>query len=885
MSTVLLKTKLYIPVARPELVSRLRLIKRLNEGLSRKLILIAAPAGYGKTTLLSSWARGCGQPVAWFSIDDRDNEPTRFLAYLVAALQTIEANLGEDILSAMRSSQSSMIADWLPVLINQLDNIAQPFVLVLDDYHLITTPAIHQALTFLIEHQPAHMHVVIATRKDPSLPLPRLRARGQLVELRQADLRFTSEETSTFLRLATGAELPMEDVSALVTRTEGWVAGLQMAALSIRDREDVSRMIAAFGGSHAYIVDYFAAEVLDQQSEPIKNFLRQTSILDQLYGSLCEAVTGQTGGQQTLEHLQQANLFVVSLSDDRCCYRYHHLFRDLLLKQLRQEQPELVPELHRRASQWCEEQGLIYDAIEHALAAHDEPRLARLLAVHAESFFLSGEHATLLRWIAALPEAQRRPRPALGILRAIMYSAAGMNHEAALALSEVDQTLSGLDERDSRNRGLLGRSAAAHAMVATAHEDPQVILDYARQSLDLVSDQSGWHSSVLLASSNAYFLLGDLAACVEALSAGIDIAILRQSHLLVLIEQAKLAQTYWMQGHLQQAANVCQAGLHYIDQCGLAQSPNCDHILLTWGAILCEQGDLDRATEFILRGLDMGRSRQVVTNELFGYRSMIRVCLAKHDMFGAEKYLRQAETLTQAYDIPGQHVSPITAMKAQLLIQQSRWAEAEYELRVLDARADDEIPFIQHGRLYLALTQLRMAQGNLPAADQTLDRLSTFSQASGQRRWMIPIQVLRAVLQLTRQDLPHALRALEPALELAEPEGFIQDFLDEGEPMNRLLHEAIRHKVKPEFAHQLLNRFSPDRSVEKPIGLVEPLSERELEVLKLVAEGLSNQEIAARLYLSLRTIKFHTGNIYGKLGAKSRTEAVSRARDLGLLTS
>jgi LuxR family maltose regulon positive regulatory protein len=884
MSTVLLKTKLHTPLARPELVARPLLIDRLNEGLSRKLILVAAPAGYGKTTLVSSWATSCGQSVAWYSIDDRDNEPTRFLAYLIAALQTIEADVGQDILSALQSSQSSAIADWLPVLVNQLDCNTASFLLVLDDYHLITTPAIHQALTFLLEHQPSQMHVVIATRKDPPLPLPRLRARDQLVELRQADLRFTAEETSAFLRRATGTKLSTEDVSTLVNHTEGWIAGLQMAALTMRNREDVSRLIATFSGSHEYIVDYFATEVLDQQLEPIKAFLLQTSLLDRLYGSLCDAVTGQADGQHTLEQLQQANLFVISLSDDRCCFRYHHLFRDLLLKQLHQEHSEIVPELHRRASHWCEEHDLIDDAIEHARAAHDEQRLGRLLEAHAETFFLRGEHVTLLRWIGALSGEERQARPALGILRAIMFSAAGLNHEAALALSEVDQALSNLNEHVAQNRELLGRAAAAHAMVATAHEDPQTILRYARRSLELASDQSGWHSSVLLASSNAYCLLGDLAACVEALSTGIEIATLRQSHMLVLIERAKLAQTYWMLGHLQQAARVCQAGLHYIDHWGLAHSPNSDHILLTWGAVLCEQGDLDRAAEFILRGLELCRSRQVVTNEIFGYQSMMRVCLAKHDLPGAERFLQQAEALIQAYDLPIQHVSPIIAVKARLLIQQGRLAEAQHELRALDAQVDDQAPFIQYGRVYLAQAQLRIAQGDLPAAEKSLERLLKFSRASGQQRWLIPFHILRAIILFARHDLPQALSTLEVAFRLAEPEGFIQEFLDEGESLLQLLHEAVRRKVKPEFAQQLLRRFSSDRAAEKPIGLVESLSEREIEVLQLVAEGLSNQEIAAQLYLSLRTIKFHTSNIYGKLGVKSRTEAIAKARDLGLLS-
>jgi LuxR family maltose regulon positive regulatory protein len=346
----------------------------------------------------------------------------------------------------------------------------------------------------------------------------------------------------------------------------------------------------------------------------------------------------------------------------------------------------------------------------------------------------------------------------------------------------------------------------------------------------------------------------------------------------------RLAQTYWMQGRLNQAAQVCQAGLHYVDQKGLAHSPMSDSLFLTWGAILSERSDLDRAAEFILRGLELSRSGRVILSQHFAYRSMVRVCLAQHNLPAAEEFLRQAEALAQEYAISFQHTGPLIGLKAQLLIQQGRLAEAEQEMQVLDTQSDGEIPFTHHGRLYLSQAQWHITQGNLPAAEQTLDRLSRFSQSSGQQRWVIPIQILRAILHLARQDLPRALGALEAAMELAEPEGFIQDFLDEGEPMIRLLRAAVRRKVKPEFARQLLNRFLPSRPAEKPIGLVEPLSERELEVLKLVAEGLSNQEIAARLFLSLRTIKFHTGNIYGKLGVKSRTEAVSKARDLGLLS-
>jgi len=885
MDAILLKTKLYIPAARSGLVSRSRLIDQLNQGLSRRLILIAAPAGYGKTTLLCDWVAHCGCAVAWLSLDEGDNDPARFLTYLISAVQTIDANFGRDIVTALQSPQPAALADWLPVLINQLDDISKPFVLVLDDYHLLTAPEIHQTLTFLLDHQPPQLHLAIATRKDPPLPLSRLRARGQLIELRQADLRFTPEETAAFLQHDMGVTISSADVATLANRTEGWIAGLQLAAFSLRDKADVSRLIRAFGGSHEYLVDYFAGEVLAQQPEPLKTFLLQTSILDRMCGDLCEAVTGQTHGQHLLEQLYHTNLFVVPLDTERVWYRYHQLFRELLRKQLQHEAAEQIPELHRRASQWCAAHALIEEAVEHALAAHDEDALGRLLDDHAEALFLRGEHVTLMRWIAALPDAQRQARPALGALQVILLSAAGRNQEAEFILREVDQALTGLDEDSPQQRQLLSRAAAAHTVAATLHDDPQTILFYARRALDLAPDKTSWRSGVLLARSSAHFLLGDLTACIKCLSEAMDIATAWNNSMLRLAVMPRLAHMYWMQGQLNQAGQICQAGLDYIDQRGLARSPLSDNLLITWGAILCERGDLDRSADFIRRGLESSQAGQVILTQHFAYRSMVRVCLAQHDWSAAAEYLRLAEALAPDRNISIQHTSSLIGLKAQLLIQQGRLTEADQVLRAFGDQSGGEIPLTHHGRLYLSQAQLHLVQGDWPAADRTLDRLFRFSQASGQRRWVIPIQILRAKLCLLRQDLPQALAALEMALEQAEPEQFIQDFLDEGESIGPLLHEAIRRNVKPDFARHLLKRQSSDRPVAPPIDLVEPLSDREIEVLKLVAEGLSNQEIATQLYLSLRTIKFHTGNLYSKLGVKSRTEAVAKARALNLLST
>ncbi|NTU64580.1 MAG: hypothetical protein HGB05_14570 [Chloroflexi bacterium] len=528
---------------------------------------------------------------------------------------------------------------------------------------------------------------------------------------------------------------------------------------------------------------------------------------------------------------------------------------------------------------------MIDEAVDHAIAIRDDQRLGRLLEKHAEEYFSRGESLTLLRWIAALPDEQRRARPALGILQAIMLSAVGQPREAERALQEVDQVLANLDETPPHNREILGQAAAAHALVATYQDNPAITLFHARRALEFAPGDTSWRSSVLLARSNALFLTGDVAACLADLETALAIATAQHDHMLALFEMAKLAQSSWTHGELTRAVQVCQTALRYIDQYDLARTTMINQVYMTWGAILCERNDLDRAAEYVRRGLELSRSSQDVLDQLLAYRTMARLCIAQHNLPAAEEYLQQAEDLSQSYHLPLQHLSTLIGVKSQFLIRQGRLAQADAELHRLDVEADPKIPFAYYGRVYVSLAQLHLARGNLAAAEQTLDRVIGFTQTSGQRRWVISAQILRAILYLTQRDLSQALRALDEAMDLCEPAGFIQDFLDEGAPMMSLLREAVRRDVKPEFAQQLLQHFPSDRVVHQPIGLVEPLSDREIEVLQLVAEGRSNQEIAARLYLSLRTIKFHTSNIYGKLGVKNRTEAVAKARDLGLLAS
>src|ERR671914_935160 len=425
MSTPILTTKLYIPPPQPKVVLRPRLIECLNEGLDRKLSLISAPAGSGKTTLLSEWLAGRSQPAAWLSLDEGDNDPTRFLAYLVAALRTIAPNIGEGLLGALQSPQPPPTESVLTALLNEITTVPDKFVLVLDDYHVIDARPVDDALAFLIEHLPPRMHLVIATREDPNLPLARLRVRGQLSELRAADLRFTPEEAAEFLKEVMGLDLSAEDIAALETRTEGWIAGLQLAALSMRGREDVPRFIRAFAGDNRYIVDYLGEEVLQRQPERIRSFLLQTSILERLSGPLCDAVTDQEEGREMLEALERGNFFVVPLDDKRQWYRYHHLFADVLHAHLMAEQPDQVPTLHRRANERDEQNGLPAQANRPALAAEDFERAADLVELAVPAMRRSRQEATLLGWLKALPDELLHCRPVLGVAYAHMLLASG----------------------------------------------------------------------------------------------------------------------------------------------------------------------------------------------------------------------------------------------------------------------------------------------------------------------------------------------------------------------------------------------------------------------------------------------------------------------------
>jgi LuxR family maltose regulon positive regulatory protein len=919
MATPFLTTKLYIPSVRPELVPRPRLIERLNAGLDRKLTLISAPAGFGKTTLASEWVAGSDRlrpkvRFAWLSLDEGDNDPVRFLTYLIAAIQTIGPDIGRSALSALQSPQPPPTDPILTGLINEITAIPDRIVLVLDDYHLIEAQPIHDALTFLLGHLPPQMHLGLATREDPNLPLASLRAKDQLIEVRAADLRFTSSEASEFLNQVMGLELSAKDIAALGTRTEGWIAGLQLAAISMQGHQDASGFIQSFTGSHRFVLDYLVAEVLEKQSESIQSFLLQTAVLERLSGSLCDAVrfgeakspTGQDNSQQILEYLEQANLFIVPLDSERRWYRYHHLFADLLRQRHQQIQSVGVPVLHRRASGWYELNGFPEKAIEHSLRAEDFERAAYLIEVQADAVWESGEHTKMWRWLERLPAELTFSRPELCIYHAIMMFRRGTQDAAERSLQVAENVLnSGIDATnvssikrlnqtpDAARTSLLGRVAAMRALTASYRGDAAGIIPYAHRALDYLSkDDLAWRSTAAVTLSDAHSYLGDMEAAYQAQLEALDICIATGNLFLILYANLNLAITLRQSGRLKRAQEICQQQMQVANENGMGHTAVAGWISAILGEAQAELNDLDGAIEQAKRGLDLTEHAGDVMMLGWTYLCLMRVLFSRGDMSAAEEVIQRMKSLGRESELPNWVRFQLAAWQARVWLAQGRLDEVSHWARErgLDTKGDLAYP---HEMEYLVLARILISQGAPEEAITLLERLLGAAEAGGRISRVIEILMLRAAAFQAEGDTAQASTTLERALTLAEPGGFIRVFVDEGPPMARLLYEALNRGIAPDYVRRLLAAFpmaepekaEPSRAQTAKPELVEPLSERELEVLQLIAEGLTNPEIAARLFLALNTVKTHSRNIYGKLGVHSRTQAVSRARALGLLPS
>ncbi|MAT99270.1 MAG: LuxR family transcriptional regulator [Anaerolineaceae bacterium] len=878
MSGSLLQTKLYTPPKRPHLVPRPRLIEQLNQGLhlGHKLSLISAPAGFGKTTLVSEWLQTeqkAATPIAWLSLDEADNDPTRFLAYFISAWQTMAQNLGKDVLATLQTPQPPPIEAILTNLLNEIAAVPDKLILVLDDYHLIEANPIDQMVAFLLQHLPPQKHLVITTREDPNLPLARYRARSQLTELRAADLRFTLAEAAVFLNQVMGLQLSSQDVDALETRTEGWIAGLQLAALAIQghatlqDNQDSAGFIKSFTGSHRFVMDYLVEEVLHQLPEHIQTFLLRTSILERMCGPLCEAVVGRES-QEILEYLEQANLFIVPLDDERRWYRYHHLFADLLRQRL--EQGGDSDKLHKRASQWFEDNNLEIEAFHHATAANDIERAERLIEGKGMPLHFRGAVRPVLKWLSSLPKTVLDAWPSLWTSYASVLLVTGQGAGVEKTLQAAEAALR--DARpDDKTRDLIGRIAAIRATAAANRNEVDTIISQSHRALEyLHPDNLAFRTSTAWKLGFAYQLQGDRAAARKAYNEVIAIGQASGNTVFTLLATIGLGHLQEVDNQLHQAAETYR---RVLQQLGERPLPFACEAHLGLARVNYEWNDLAAAQQHAEQSIEL--ARQVENNDRFiaSETFLARVKLAEGGVAEATTILTKAEQTARQYNFE-QQLGEVTAVQILTLLQQGNLTEAA--------------KLAQEQNLPLSQARLHLAQDE---PDKALALLEPVYKQAEARKWrdkQLKVMVLQAVAHQTLGETEQARQRLGEALAMAQPGGFVRLFVDEGRPLAQLLAEAAAHQIMPNYVAKLLAEFPDDKQSDNTLSstqpLIEPLSERELEVLQLVAEGLTNREIGEQLFLALDTVKGHNRRIFAKLQVQRRTEAVARARELGLLS-
>jgi LuxR family maltose regulon positive regulatory protein len=884
MSLPVLTTKLCYPPTRPNLVPRPYLTKRLNLSTHVKLTLVSAPAGYGKSTLVSEWLRQTGLPSAWLSLDKSDNNLTRWITYVIAAIRTIAPTFGEMTSALLETTQPSSPDAILTILVNELNNIHAQISLVLDDYYLITDQSIHEALTFLLDHLPVNIHLLILTRADPPLPMARLRAQNQLVEIRANDLRFTTEETTAFINRTMGLSLSADMIHALKERTEGWITGLQLAVLSMQglDARQLEEFMAAFTGSHHYIVDYLMEEVLSHQPDPVREFLLCTSILELMRGTLCDALSGGSDGQAMLESLEQSNLFIISLDEQRQWYRYHHLMADVLQSRLQQSHPESLPELHQRASRWFEDNGFLELAISHAISGKDMEKAAEIIEQNAMSMLMHGELVALLNLIKPIEDIAAQ-RPWLSIYKSWALTLTGQLDIAQDWLRKAESVIH-LAHQESRQE-MQGHIEAIHAYIEEARGDAGQAIRHAQKALEYLPDSNqAVRSVVTFTLGTAYRLVGDRRQATQALKAARHAGHMSGNRYLELGAVFALADLTYDQGKLREAFEIYKDALQLATRPGGQKLPAAGMAHFGLGLIHYEWNDLDIAEENTRRAIDLCQQWGHFVYLAAALVLLARLQQAGGDLDGAQQAINQAEELTRNHALALRAESWVSAFRVRMWLAQGnleaaiRWAEESDITSVDDFSYLREAEYFTLGHVFLATEKY----------DQVLELtrlLQDTAEATGRTGSLIETHVLRALVFQAKHDFPQALLSLEQALTLAQPEGYIRVFVNEGARMAELLRRAGSQGIEAPLVANLLSEFDqiaggPDAAVQP---LIEPLSKREIEVLNLLAGGLSNSEIAEKFVITIGTVKAHTASIYRKLNVNSRTQAVARARELELL--
>ncbi|HEV2515698.1 MAG TPA: LuxR C-terminal-related transcriptional regulator [Devosia sp.] len=872
-------------------MERSRLRKMLDRAWDTRLTILSAPAGFGKTTLLAEWlARSSrtGRAVAWLSLDQTDNEATSFWAHLVAAIRKAVPAVGNAALQVLESGQQPD-DDILVELLNELGLSEQEFYIVLDDYHVIDLPVVHATMAFFVEHLPPNLHLVISTRADPALPLPRLRARGELCEIRSADLRFTDEEISAYLLGAVDTALTERDIAVLGDRTEGWIAALQLTALSMKGRTDVAAFIASFEGSDRYIVDYLVEEVLQRQSTETRTFLLQTCFLERLCGSLCRTVTGSRAAGEMLRSLDRSNLFLVPLDDRREWYRYHHLFADVLLTHFSDELQELLPGLHRRASAWFEQNGDRREAIRHALAGGDFESAAGLIELAIPELRMHRQDAAMAKMILALPVDLVKRRPVLSVgLAGALVSVGGFGEVDAL-LRDAEHCLTAgqgsvgsaiFTDRDQFEQ-LPGAIALFRSALAQMRGDMDVVIAQSQRVLAVAPSED--HLTRAGASGFlgiAFWTRGDLASSIRAWShclAGLR----RVGHVAdVLASSVAPVDICIAQGRLDEAFRLCGAALDLVVD-GTPVTRGIADVHVALAELHGLRGDLASARRHLLASEDFGERGATPRYPARFRIAKAQLARAEGDGQGAIALLAEAERVYVADFYPD--VRPISAMIARAAIMQGQLAEASHWVAAAGISADDELSYLREFQ-HITLARLMLAEGKTGSATiDFLDRLLQAAESGGRIGSVIELLMLRALACQGTGDMAGAIATLGRALALTEPQGYARVFIDEGEAMATLLKSAIKHRIAPQYARRLLKALGP-RELEPTThpDLLEPLSERELDVLRLFRGDLGGPEIARELGISLNTLRTHTKNLFEKLDVNNRRAAVRRAEELGL---